>query len=142
MGRGAGMRDACRTGAAVKPLRTGAVPAFLVLALLGRPPAAGAVEEDTIGWWIYAGAVRSTLLSRFIGPEGATPEDAAIARAARACGLTARVDEHDTFPGIPLGASPVVFGPFLDRSAVAASLACIRRSVPAAIIVQARPPAP
>lgn len=116
--------------------------ALLTLALLGRPQATGAVEEDTIGWWIYAGSVRSTLLSRYLGPEGSTPAEAAIARAGRACRLMARVDTLDTFTATPPGDAPVVFGPFLNRAAVAASLACIRRSVPAAVVVQARPPAP
>ncbi|MEL6064852.1 MULTISPECIES: hypothetical protein [unclassified Methylobacterium] len=106
---------------------------------LGRPRAAGAVEADTIGWWIYAGSVRGPLLSRFIGPEGVTP---AVARASRDCRLTARVDALDTFAETPPGDAPVVFGPFLNRARVAASLACIRRSVPAAIVVQALPPAP
>ncbi|MCJ2069281.1 hypothetical protein MKK75_10795 [Methylobacterium sp. J-030] len=114
---------------------------ILALALL-RPHTAEAVEEDTVGWWIYAGSVRSTLLSRYIGPEGPTPADAAIARAGRDCRLTARVDALDTFAATPPGDAPVVFGPFLDRAAVAASLACIRRALPAAIVVQARPPAP
>ncbi|MCJ2048658.1 hypothetical protein [Methylobacterium sp. J-070] len=113
-------------------------------ALLGPPRAAGAVEEDTVGWWIYAGSVRSTLLSRFIGPEGPngmTPEQVAIARAGRACGLIARVDARDVFAETPPGAAPVVFGPFLSRTQVAASLACIRRAVPSAFVTQARPPA-
>ncbi|MCJ2085252.1 hypothetical protein MKK88_04480 [Methylobacterium sp. E-005] len=126
----------------MRPLRTGLVLALLTAAFLGRPQAAGAVEADRIGWWIYAGSVRSTLLSRYLGPEAPTPADAAVARAGRQCGLTARVDALDTFAATPPGDAPVVFGPFLNRAALAASLACIRRSVPAAIIVQARPPAP
>ncbi|MGT2479398.1 hypothetical protein ACU4GR_12140 [Methylobacterium oryzae CBMB20] len=119
------------------PVRVTAV----LLALAGLPRAAGAVEEDAIGWWIYAGSVRSTLLSRFIGPEGRTPEQVAIARAGRGCGLTARIDAGDAFEATPPGDAPVVFGPFLSRSAVAASLTCIRRYVPAAFVTQARPPA-
>ena len=59
------------------PVRVTAV----LLALAGLPRAAGAVEEDAIGWWIYAGSVRSTLLSRFIGPEGRTPDALAKKRA-------------------------------------------------------------
>lgn len=95
-----------------------------------------------VGWWIYAGSVRSTLLSRFLGPEGTTPTAAAIARAGRACGLPARVDALDIFAATPPGDAPVVFGPFLSRSTLAMSLACIRRFVPAAMVVQADPPAP
>ena len=84
---------------------------------------------------------RSTLLSRFIGPEDPTPERAAIARAGRDCGLAARVAAGDAFAATPPGDAPVVFGPFLSRPTVAASLACIRRSVPTAFVTQARPPA-
>lgn len=139
------MTDSWRTDASTGSSLTGVVRArvlILALVLLGRPQVAGAVEEDMIGWWIYAGSVRSTLLSRYLGPEDPTPADVAIARAGRRCGLTARVEARDTFAATPPGDAPVVFGPFLDQSAVAASLACIRRSVPAAIVVQARPPAP
>jgi hypothetical protein len=114
----------------------------VALALLCRPQTAGAVEEDTIGWWIHAGSVRSTLVSRYIGPEGATPERAAIAQAERTCGLTARIDPLDGFDATPIGAEPVVFGPFLSLSRIAPALACIRRSVPAAFVTPARPPAP
>jgi hypothetical protein len=114
--------------------------AALALAVACLPHAAGAVEEDVIGWWIYAGSVRSTLLSRFIGPEGTTPESEAIARAGRGCGLRARVDQLDDFDETPIGDEPVVFGPFLDRKRVDASLACVRRYVPAAFITQPRHP--
>lgn len=112
--------------------------AALTLALVCFPHAAGAVEEDVIGWWIYAGSVRSTLLSRYIGPEATTPESEAIARAGRGCGLKARVDHVDEFDATPIGDEPVVFGPFLERRRVDASLACVRRYVPAAFITQAR----
>jgi hypothetical protein len=108
--------------------------------LLGLSRAARAVEEDTVGWWIYAGAVRGPLLSRFLGPEAATEAQAAITRAGRDCGLTARIDARDAFAATPPGAAPVVFGPFLSRARVAASLACIRRYVPSAFVTQADPP--
>lgn len=108
--------------------------------LSGLQGPAGAVEEDTVGWWIYAGSIRSTLLSRFIGPEGSTPAGAAIVQAGRGCGLPARFDAGDAFAAPP-GDAPVVFGPFLSRPALAASLACVRRYVPAAFVAQARPPA-
>ncbi|MGU3662641.1 hypothetical protein ACLBX9_00425 [Methylobacterium sp. A49B] len=111
------------------------MPSLLVTARTAR-----AVEEDTVGWWIYAGAVRSTLLSRYIGPEAATEALAAIARAGRDCGLTARIDARDAFGATPPGAAPVVFGPFLSRARVAASLACIRRYVPSAFVTQSGPP--
>ena len=52
---------------------------LVAAALSGLSRPAGAVEEDTVGWWIYAGSIRSTLLTRFIGPEGSTPAGAAIA---------------------------------------------------------------
>ncbi|MBP1184020.1 hypothetical protein [Methylobacterium sp. PvR107] len=113
---------------------------LVVAGLSGLPRPAGAVEEDTVGWWIYAGSIRSTLLSRFIGPEESTPSGAAIAQAGRGCGLPARLDAGDAFAAPP-GDAPVVFGPFLSRPALAASLACIRRYVPAAFVVQARSPA-
>ena len=112
----------------------------LALALICLPHGAGAVEDDVVGWWIYAGPVRSTLLSRYIGPEGITPESEAIERAGRGCGLKARIDQLDGFDETPVGDEPVVFGPFLDRSRVDASLACIRRYVPAAFITQTRHP--
>ncbi|WP_143012274.1 hypothetical protein [Methylobacterium phyllostachyos] len=76
------------------------------------------------------------------GPEGRTPADAAIAWAVRACGRAAGFDAPDTFAGTPPGDVPVVFGPFLNRSALAVSLADLRRFVPAAIVVRAQPPKP
>ena len=82
----------------------------VALALLCRPQTAGAVEEDTIGWWIYAGSVRSTLVSRYIGPEVAT-QSVPDAQAERTCGLTARIDPLDGFDATPIGAEPVSSGP-------------------------------
>ncbi len=92
------------------------------------------------GWWIYAGSVRSTLLSRYFGPEGGTPESEAIASAGRRCGPRARINRIDEFDETPIGDEPVVFGPFLDRKRVDASLACVRRYLPAAFITQAHHP--
>ncbi|GJE14893.1 hypothetical protein FOHLNKBM_5970 [Methylobacterium longum] len=112
--------------------------AALALALACLPHAAGAVEENVIGRWIYAGSVRSTLLSRYIGPEGRTPDGEAMERAGRACGLKAGVDQINKFDATPIGDEPVVFGPFIDRKRVDATLACVRRYVPAAFITQAR----
>ncbi|MGH1592318.1 hypothetical protein ACRBEV_32870 (plasmid) [Methylobacterium phyllosphaerae] len=110
------------------------------LALVCLPHGASAVEEDSFGWWIYAGSVRSTLLSRYIGPEATTPESEAIARAGRGCGLRARIDRINEFDETPIGDEPVVFGPFLARNRVEASLLCVRGYVPAAFITQARHP--
>ncbi|MGH1570476.1 hypothetical protein ACRAWG_07095 [Methylobacterium sp. P31] len=112
----------------------------LALALVCFPLAASALEEDVIGWWIYAGSVRSTLLSRFIGPEGSTPESEAIARAGRGCGLKAQVDQIYEFDETPVGDEPVVFGPFLDRRRAESALACVRRYRPGAFITQAHHP--
>jgi hypothetical protein len=135
--RGLLARAAARTAARAR--RAGPILPIVALAVLlaipGRSRAAAAVEDGTIGWWIHAGSVRSPLLSRFAGPEGVTPDGIAIARAGRACGLAVRVDPPDAFDG-----TPVVFGPFLDRARLAAALACVRRSVPAAFVTQARPP--
>ena len=64
----------------------------------------------------------------------------AIAQAGRGCGLPARFDAGDAFAAPP-GDAPVVFGPFLSRPALAASLACIRRYVPTAFVAQSRAPA-
>ncbi len=113
---------------------------LVAAALSGLSRPAGAVEEETVGWWIYAGSIRSTLLTRFIGPEDPTPASTAIAQAGRGCGLPARFDAGDAFAAPP-GDAPVVFGPFLSRPALAASLACIRRYVPTAFVAQARAPA-
>ena len=112
--------------------------AALTLVLMCLPHAAGAVEEDVIGWWIYAGSVRSTLLSRYIGLEGATPESDMIDRAGRGCGFKARINRLDEFDETPVGDEPIVFGPFLNRKQVDATLTCVRQYVPAAFITQAR----
>ena len=115
--------------------------AAALVIVLGLPGAARAVEEDTVGWWIHAGWDRGALLSRLVGPDGMTPERAAIARAGRDCGLRARTGAGATFAATQPGAVPVVFGPFLHRGRVVASLACIRRYVPSAFVTQAGPPA-
>lgn len=112
----------------------------LALALAWCPSAGWAVDEDTVGWWIYAGSVRGTLVARTLGPEGITPETAAIARAGRGCRLPVRIERLSGFRETPLGDEPVVFGPFLDRGRAAAALACVGRYVPGAVLTQARPP--